>query len=81
MTFRKLFIFFGLQAHTALMAEEEAAALSTWAVASLCGSLRLENVISCFSTYALHDYLTVMLLHTHTKKHIQSSLMVSIRGL
>uniref|UniRef100_A0A1J3CP19 DENN domain-containing protein 5B n=1 Tax=Noccaea caerulescens TaxID=107243 RepID=A0A1J3CP19_NOCCA len=33
------------EAHTALMAEEEAAALSTWAVASLCGSLRLENVL------------------------------------
>ncbi|CAL9224824.1 unnamed protein product [Arabidopsis halleri] len=33
------------EAHTALMAEEEAAALSTWAVASLCGSLRLDNVL------------------------------------
>ncbi|KAF8107331.1 hypothetical protein N665_0123s0022 [Sinapis alba] len=33
------------EARTALMAEEEAAALSTWAVASLCGSLRLDNVL------------------------------------
>ncbi|CAD5333166.1 unnamed protein product [Arabidopsis thaliana] len=33
------------EAHTTLMAEEEAAALSTWAVASLCGSLRLDNVL------------------------------------
>ncbi|CAH8389766.1 unnamed protein product [Eruca vesicaria subsp. sativa] len=33
------------EAHTALMAEEEAATLSTWAVASLCGSLRLDNVL------------------------------------
>ncbi|CAN8232572.1 unnamed protein product [Cochlearia groenlandica] len=33
------------EAHTAVMAEEEAFALSTWAVAWLCGSLRLDNVL------------------------------------
>ncbi|XP_010449763.1 PREDICTED: uncharacterized protein LOC104731954 [Camelina sativa] len=37
------------EAHNALMAEEEAAALSTWAVASLCGSLRLDNVLMILS--------------------------------
>lgn len=33
-----------LQAHNALLAEEEATALSVWTVACICGSLRLENV-------------------------------------
>ncbi|KAG9140936.1 hypothetical protein Leryth_010455 [Lithospermum erythrorhizon] len=32
------------EAHAALMVEEEASSLSVWAVACLCGSLRLENV-------------------------------------
>lgn len=32
------------EAHNALMVEEEATALSVWAVACLCGSLRLEHV-------------------------------------
>ena len=32
------------QAHSALLVEEEATALSVWAVACICGSLRLENV-------------------------------------
>lgn len=48
------------------MAEEEAAALSTWAVASLCGSLRLDNVISCFSIFSFHDFaVSVMLIHMY----------------
>jgi len=34
------------QAHNSLLAEEEATALSIWAVACMCGTLRLENVIS-----------------------------------
>ena len=38
---------FILQAYCALMAEEEANALSVWAVACLCGSLRLEHVSWC----------------------------------
>ncbi|KAK8547275.1 hypothetical protein V6N13_097989 [Hibiscus sabdariffa] len=33
------------EAHTALLAEEEATALSTWAVACICGSLRLEHIV------------------------------------
>ncbi|KAL9376610.1 hypothetical protein Peur_030730 [Populus x canadensis] len=32
------------EAHHALLAEEEATALSTWAVACICGSMRLEHV-------------------------------------
>ncbi|BAB08718.1 unnamed protein product [Arabidopsis thaliana] len=41
------------EAHTTLMAEEEAAALSTWAVASLCGSLRLDNGILAASVLSI----------------------------
>ncbi|KAK8959742.1 hypothetical protein KSP40_PGU006520 [Platanthera guangdongensis] len=39
------------EAHSALLAEEEATALSVWTVACICGSLRLENVrnIICLS--------------------------------
>ncbi|EEF46290.1 suppression of tumorigenicity, putative [Ricinus communis] len=37
------------EAHSALSAEEEATALSTWAVACICGSLRLENVLTLFA--------------------------------
>ncbi|XP_061951890.1 uncharacterized protein LOC133674699 [Populus nigra] len=33
------------EAHHALLAEEEATALSTWAVACICGSMRLEHGI------------------------------------
>lgn len=33
-----------LQAHSALLAEEEATVLSVWTVACLCGNLRLEHV-------------------------------------
>ncbi|KAF2287147.1 hypothetical protein GH714_038427 [Hevea brasiliensis] len=33
------------EAHSALSAEEEATVLSTWAIACLCGSLRLENIL------------------------------------
>jgi hypothetical protein len=36
-----LFLF---QMRNALFAEEESTALSTWAVASICGCLRLEHV-------------------------------------
>lgn len=42
---------FVYQAHSALSAEEEAIALSTWAVACICGSLRLENVCACWTSY------------------------------
>ncbi|GER56936.1 DENN (AEX-3) domain-containing protein [Striga asiatica] len=35
-----------VEAHSELMVEEEAAALSVWAIACLCGSLRLEHVSS-----------------------------------
>ncbi|XP_010533026.1 PREDICTED: uncharacterized protein LOC104808888 [Tarenaya hassleriana] len=45
------------EAHTALMAEEEAAALSTWAVASLCGSLRLDNVLTVLTSALLEKQI------------------------
>ncbi|KAG2307197.1 hypothetical protein Bca4012_083800 [Brassica carinata] len=45
------------EAHTALMAEEEAAALSIWAVASLCGSLRLDNVLMILAGALLEKHI------------------------
>ncbi|RZB90983.1 DENN domain-containing protein 5B isoform C [Glycine soja] len=37
------------EAHNSLLAEEEATALSIWAVACMCGTLRLENVLTFFA--------------------------------
>ncbi|KAL2970985.1 hypothetical protein AAZX31_15G168700 [Glycine max] len=37
------------EAHNSLLAEEEATALSIWAVACMCGTLRLENVLAFFA--------------------------------
>lgn len=47
------------QAHNSLLAEEEATALSIWAVACMCGTLRLENVISVLTC----DFLESMFLY------------------
>ncbi|CAK9144171.1 unnamed protein product [Ilex paraguariensis] len=48
------------EAHCALMAEEEATALSVWAVACLCGSLRLEHVLTLFAGALLEKQIVVV---------------------
>ncbi|CAI9100703.1 OLC1v1037862C3 [Oldenlandia corymbosa var. corymbosa] len=48
------------EAHCALMAEEEANALSVWAVASLCGSLRLEHVLTLFAGALLEKQIVMV---------------------
>ncbi|KAK6147642.1 hypothetical protein DH2020_018554 [Rehmannia glutinosa] len=48
------------EAHGALMVEEEAAALSVWAVACLCGSLRLEHVLTLFAGALLEKQIVVV---------------------
>ncbi|OAY27060.1 uncharacterized protein LOC110603584 [Manihot esculenta] len=48
------------EAHSALSAEEEAIALSTWAVACICGSLRLENVLTLFAGALLEKQIVVV---------------------
>ncbi|XP_075517536.1 uncharacterized protein LOC142551919 [Primulina tabacum] len=48
------------EAHSALMVEEEAAALSVWAVACLCGSLRLEHVLTLFAGALLEKHIVVV---------------------
>ncbi|XWS26607.1 hypothetical protein CRYUN_Cryun26dG0045300 [Craigia yunnanensis] len=48
------------EAHTALLAEEEATALSTWAVACMCGSLRLEHVLTIFAGALLEKQIVVV---------------------
>ncbi|EPS65939.1 hypothetical protein M569_08837, partial [Genlisea aurea] len=48
------------EVQNALMAEEEAAALSVWAVATLCGSLRLEHVLALFAGALLEKQIMVV---------------------
>ncbi|XWS72253.1 hypothetical protein CRYUN_Cryun02cG0024000 [Craigia yunnanensis] len=48
------------EAYTALLAEEEATALSTWAVACMCGSLRLEHVLTIFAGALLEKQIVVV---------------------
>ncbi|KAK4337974.1 hypothetical protein RND71_042461 [Anisodus tanguticus] len=48
------------EAHNALMVEEEATALSVWAVACLCGSLRLEHVLTLFAGALLEKQIVVV---------------------
>uniref|UniRef100_A0ACD5ZCL1 Uncharacterized protein n=1 Tax=Avena sativa TaxID=4498 RepID=A0ACD5ZCL1_AVESA len=44
----------------ALFAEEESTALSTWAVASLCGCLRLEHVMTLFAAALLEKQIVIV---------------------
>ncbi|XVE70701.1 hypothetical protein DITRI_Ditri10aG0091900 [Diplodiscus trichospermus] len=48
------------EAYTAFLAEEEATALSTWAVACMCGSLRLEHVLTIFAGALLEKQIVVV---------------------
>ncbi|XVF48910.1 hypothetical protein PTKIN_Ptkin03bG0226000 [Pterospermum kingtungense] len=48
------------EARTALLAEEEATALSTWAVACMCGSLRLEHVLTILAGALLEKQIVVL---------------------
>lgn len=48
------------EAHNALMVEEEAAALSVWAVACLCGTLRLEHVLTLFAGALLEKQIVII---------------------
>ncbi|KAK4565164.1 hypothetical protein RGQ29_007004 [Quercus rubra] len=48
------------EAHGALLVEEEASALSVWAIACICGSLRLENVLTLFAAALLEKQIVVV---------------------
>ncbi|XP_008459756.1 uncharacterized protein LOC103498787 isoform X2 [Cucumis melo] len=48
------------EAHGALMVEEEANALSIWTVASICGSLRLEHILSILAGALLEKQIVVV---------------------
>ncbi|XP_019151525.1 PREDICTED: uncharacterized protein LOC109148156 isoform X5 [Ipomoea nil] len=48
------------EVHNALMVEEEANALSVWAIACLCGSLRLEHVLTLFAGALLEKQVVVV---------------------
>ncbi|KAL5572367.1 hypothetical protein UlMin_021964 [Ulmus minor] len=48
------------EAHNVLLAEEEANALSIWAIACICGSLRLENILTFFAGALLEKQILVI---------------------
>jgi hypothetical protein len=48
------------EAHTALTVEEEATALSVWAIATICGSFRLEHVLTFFAGALLEKQIVVV---------------------
>ncbi|KAL3744675.1 hypothetical protein ACJRO7_013876 [Eucalyptus globulus] len=48
------------EAHNALLVEEEATALSIWTIACICGSLRLENVLTLFAGALLEKQIVVV---------------------
>ncbi|XP_026659580.2 uncharacterized protein LOC103704902 isoform X2 [Phoenix dactylifera] len=48
------------EAHSALLAEEEAIALSVWTVACICGCLRLENIITMFAGALLEKQIVIV---------------------
>lgn len=48
------------EVHNALLAEEESTALSVWAVACICGSLRLEHVITFFAAALLEKQILII---------------------
>ncbi|KAK9988825.1 hypothetical protein SO802_029064 [Lithocarpus litseifolius] len=48
------------EAHGALLVEEEASALSVWAISCICGSLRLENVLTLFAAALLEKQIVVV---------------------
>lgn len=48
------------EAHNALLVEEEATALSIWTIACICGSLRLENVLTLFAGALLEKQILVV---------------------
>ncbi|KAL4296186.1 hypothetical protein GQ457_12G022100 [Hibiscus cannabinus] len=62
------------EAQTALLAEEEATSLSTWAVACMCGSLRLEHVLMIIAGALLEKQIVVVC----SNLGILSSIVLSI---
>ncbi|XP_052199689.1 uncharacterized protein LOC127806434 isoform X2 [Diospyros lotus] len=62
------------EAYHELVAEEEATALSVWAVACLCGSLRLENVLTLFAGALLEKQIVII----SSNLGILSALVLSI---
>ncbi|CAL0304799.1 unnamed protein product [Lupinus luteus] len=48
------------QIYNSLLAEEEATALSIWAVACICGTLRLEHVLTFFAAALLEKQIVVV---------------------
>ncbi|KAL9266095.1 DENN domain-containing protein [Drosera capensis] len=49
-----------VEVHNALVAEEEAAALAVWAISSICGSLRLESVLTLLAGALLEKQIVMV---------------------
>ncbi|KAL0333710.1 UNVERIFIED_CONTAM: DENN domain-containing protein 5B [Sesamum angustifolium] len=67
------------EAHSALMVEEEAAALSVWAVSCLCGSLRLDHVLTLFAGALLEKQIVVVCANLGILSALVLSLIPLIR--
>ncbi|GAB4838026.1 hypothetical protein Ancab_027553 [Ancistrocladus abbreviatus] len=48
------------EVHNALLVEEEATALSVWAISCICGSLRLEHVLTLFAGALLEKQIVIV---------------------
>ncbi|GAB2218080.1 hypothetical protein Droror1_Dr00001297 [Drosera rotundifolia] len=49
-----------VEVHNALVAEEEATALAVWAISSICGSLRLESVLTLLAGALLEKQIVIV---------------------
>lgn len=67
------------EAHNALVVEEEAAALSVWAIACLCGSLRLEHVLTLFAGALLEKQIVIVCSNLGVLSALVLSLIPLIR--
>ncbi|XP_048334758.2 uncharacterized protein LOC107424124 [Ziziphus jujuba] len=67
------------EAHSALLAEEEASALSIWAIACICGSLRLEYVLTLFAGALLEKQIVVICSNLGTLSALVLSVIPLIR--
>ncbi|XP_051131211.1 uncharacterized protein LOC127251524 isoform X2 [Andrographis paniculata] len=67
------------EALNALMVEEEAAALSVWSIACLCGSLRLEHVLTLFAGALLEKQIMIVCSNLGTLSALVLSVIPLIR--
>ncbi|KAL8234783.1 hypothetical protein R6Q59_020883 [Mikania micrantha] len=67
------------EAHKALAVEEEATALSVWAISSICGSLRLEHILTIFAGALLEKQIVFVCSNLGTLSALVLSVIPLIR--